>query len=346
MRKILAVIMIVIALGAIIWSLIPKQAKKDAEKEKPTEAQDYEGYSHWIYPRLVDPATGRIPDNIRKKELAFATTLPKANFPRRDNQWESRGPWNVGGRTRALGIDVNDESHYLAGAVSGGIWETEDAGQTWTKRTAADQLHAVTCLTQDTRPGHQNVWYYGTGEAYGASQSATGAYFLGDGLFKSTDNGKTWQPIASTADQTPAGFNSVWELVWNVATDPSINSMDVVFAATYGNIFRSTNGGSSWTKVLGGGNAYFTDVAVSSQGVAYATLSSGATGSGIWRSPDGTTWTNITSDSFPANYDRTVIGIDPNDENTVYFLSHTPGSGQLQLNYRGDEEWNSLWRYT
>ena len=71
-----------------------------------------------------------------------------------------------------------------------------------------------------------------------------------------------------------------------------------MYAAVYSAIYRSEDGGTSWTKVLGGGSAYYTNVEVTSSGVVYATLSSDGTDKGIWRSLMGKTWTNITDTAF------------------------------------------------
>ena len=71
--------------------------------------------SKWEVSRLADPSTGKIPDNIRQLELAFAATLP--NDLQVDSKSMSsltmtnRGPWNVGGRTRAFGVDVSNIGH-------------------------------------------------------------------------------------------------------------------------------------------------------------------------------------------------------------------------------------------
>ena len=75
---------------------------------------------------LADPATGEIPKGIAFLERYFASTLPQAVSERSGPDWVSRGPWNVGGRTRALAFDVNNENRILAGGVSGGIWLSED----------------------------------------------------------------------------------------------------------------------------------------------------------------------------------------------------------------------------
>ncbi len=303
----------------------------------------------WQRMRLADPATGQIPAGIQFLERRYAASLPHAALQRGGNgQWMSRGPWNVGGRTRALAMDVTNENRLLAGGISGGVWLSENGGQTWTRKTPLNAHPGCTSIAQDTRPGKTNIWYYTSGELYGASPSGGGAYYLGDGMFKSTDNGNNWTPINATDDGNPHTFTNVWQGVWRVATDPAA-TQDVVYAATYGAIFRSTNAGSAWTVVRGSNStgpfSYYTDIAVTSTGVAYATLSSDGAQKGIWRSTNGTTWVNITPPTMPNVYNRLVIGINPNDEDEVYFFGTTPGSGHL-TNYIGSEDWTSLFKYT
>ncbi len=305
----------------------------------------------WERKRLADPATGEIPAGIQFLERQFAANLPQTIVERGGNgEWMSRGPWNVGGRTRALAIDVSNEDRLLAGGVSGGMWLSEDGGHTWARKTPLNAHPGCTSIAQDTRPGKTNTWYYTSGELYGASPSdASGlAYYLGDGLFKSTDGGNNWTAINSTDDGSPHSFTTVWQGVWRVATDPAA-TQDVVYAATYGAIFRSTNGGSSWTVVRGSNTAgpfsYYTDIVVTSTGVAYATLSSAGTQKGFWRSTNGTTWVNITPANMPNEYNRIVMGINPNNENEVYFFGTTPGSGHY-TKYIDSDDWTSLWKYT
>lgn len=303
----------------------------------------------WELKRLADPATGKIPDHVRQQELAFAATLPNdAQLGDRISSLllTNRGPWNVGGRTRALGIDVSNENRILAGTPAGGMWLSTDGGATWAQTNTYSQLKNATCIVQDKRVGHTNVWYYGSGEAYGASPSGGGAYYLGDGAFKSVDGGLTWTPIASTAGGLANSFTSNYQLIWNMASDVSANdTIDEVYMATYGAVYRSLNGGTSWTTVRTGGS-YFTDVNVSPTGIVYTTLSDDGTQKGIWRSLDGFTFVNITPTGFPTVYNRIVSAIDPNNENVVYFLANTPGFGKVTYNYLGDPEWNSLWKYT
>jgi hypothetical protein len=324
----------------------------DFEKAAIGTADDPQARDRYEWMRLHDPATGEIPAKIREDELAFAAKLPtqealagalaksSGSAAIQATTWSARGPRNVGGRTRALAIDVANANLLLAGGVSGGIWRSTNGGASWTKTTAPSDLHSVTCVAQDTRNAKTNIWYYGTGEWRGNSASGGGGFYLGDGIFKSTNGGLSWALLPSTATNTPQTFDQMFDFVWNVAADPSNAASDEVYAATYGGINRSLDGGASWTPVLGSAanGADYTDVAITNSGAVYATLSSdGATTKGIRRSADGVTWANITPAGWPAAYRRIVIGIAPSNPNVVYFLAETPGSG---LNG------HSLWKYT
>ncbi|MES2590368.1 MAG: T9SS type A sorting domain-containing protein [Bacteroidota bacterium] len=343
---------IFLSLSAIGYIALTNPGKNNRENKASSEGMevDAENRINWELKRLADPATGRIPDNIRQKELAFASTLPndaQASLNGRSAlTLVNRGPWNVGGRTRAFGIDVTNENRLLAGSCSGGMWLSTDGGTSWNMTSALSQLKNSTCLVQDKRSGHTNVWYYGSGEAYGASAGSGGAYYLGDGLFKSEDSGASWQSVTSTAGGLAQTFSTGWQLVWNVANDVSANdSISEIYAAINSAIMRSVNGGATWTTVKSGGS-YYTDVAVTTTGVVYSTLSDDGTQKGIWRSANGTSFTNIIPSGFPTAYNRVVIGINPSNENEVYFLANTPGFGKVTYNYLGDPEWNSLWKYT
>jgi len=299
----------------------------------------------WERIRLADPTTGVIPSNIRQKEMIFAKTLPKATSYSKAN-WKNRGPYNVGGRTRALAMDIQDENILFAGGASGGMFRSVDGGLSWAMTTSPNQLHNVTCVAQDTRTNHEDTWYFGSGELTGSSASGGGSYYGGNGIYKSTDGGLNWDSLAVTATNTN-GFDSNFDFVWNVATDPSNDSLDVVYAAVYSAIYRSENGGTSWTKVLGGGSAYYTNVEVTSSGVVYATLSSDGTDKGIWRSTDGQNFTNITDTAFSPVYGRIAIGINPSNEDEVYFLAaETDNYGQHTDVFFNGETWTSLWKYS
>jgi len=306
---------------------------------------------------LRDPATNEIPANIFKLEREFAKNLPKRenlifNKNSGSNEtaaltWTARGPNNVGGRTRALGIDKRTGTPpnvtILAGGVSGGIWRSTDDGSTWSSVTSASQLHSVTCIVQDNRSGKEDIWYAGTGEAVGNSASGSSvSNFRGDGIFKSTDNGLTWSIISSTATNIPQSYDQVFDYVHNIAIDTSNN----LYVAASNTIQRTTDGGTSWTAVLTESTlrSFISDVQVTTGGVVYAAISQypDNTNKGIWRSEDGVTWTNISNgvSGFPTTqFGRITIGIAPSDEDVVYFLIEytdtTPSTNGHQL-----------WKYT
>lgn len=287
----------------------------------------------WELERLADPATGRIPPNIHHREQVFASKLPRRppgspfgmnETMKRADSWTYRGPSNVGGRTRALAVDVADPTlqTLVAGGVSGGMWRSEDDGASWELTTGSSQLHSVTTVAQDTRPGHENVWYYGTGEARKASADWNGGKYWGDGLFKSTDGARSWTQLASTSSQVPQDFDQPWDAVWRVAIDPSNLAQAEVYAATHGIIYRSTDGGQIWTAVLGDPTqlSKYSDIVVDPNGVVYATLSTDGGQHGIFRSTDGLTWSRINPAGLDSGHDRITMAIAPTNPDLVYFL--------------------------
>ncbi len=298
------------------------------------DAEGHHSQALWEYYRFRNPETGEIPENIRKRELAFAKTLP-ANT-KRAWSWDNRGPYNIGGRTRALGIDVLNENIWIAGGVTGGIWRSTDAGASWEKVTTQTQIHSVASIVQDTRPGHQATWYAGTGEYYLVVSHATyESRFSGNGIMKSTDNGLTWTELPSTQSFTPETTyesDGDFDYVWKLVVDESDLANDVVLAAVFNGIYRSDDGGTSWTQVHGfeiGAVATIDcdmlDLVATDDGVFFATYSSDGVGKGVYRSDDGITWAEITPAIYPSAYGRMVMALNPLNDSIVWFFGDTNG---------------------
>ena len=74
-----------------------------------------------------------------------------------ERAYQSTGPFNVGGRTRAAIIDVRNENTIIAGGVSGGIWKTTNGGNEWTRVSDPELTNSITCMAQDTRTGKENI---------------------------------------------------------------------------------------------------------------------------------------------------------------------------------------------
>lgn len=278
---------------------------------------------------LIDPSTGFIPEKIHQKELVFASRLPvkegKGKNARAASTWDRRGPYNVGGRTRALAVKSTNSNIILAGGVSGGLWRSTNGGSSWVKTTGVSDLQSVTAIAED--PVNANTWYYTTGEFLGNSASVGGASYSGDGVYKSTDDGISWGLLASTSTDTPQTFENFFDFCWNVKVDPTNGD---VYIATYGRIYKSTDGGANFNVSLDSRTATnfapYTDLVISSTGVMYATLSSAGDINGVHRSTDGITWTDVTP-SFPANYTRVVLDIAASNENILYFLGYNSSTG-------------------
>ena len=343
-----------------IYSLIVASALVLLFQSKAHERPDVERFDdpaahmRWEYERLRDPATGEIPRNIRAKELAFAASIDERSYRSQlglihASDWSFAGPINAGGRAQSIGVDISNENNLVVATAQGGIWRSTDAGSSWKRSSTPDQLHDCFSLVQDHRTGKTTTWYCGTGEllstTFRRASYVTAPRWrtmdVGNGIYKSTDDGASFSLLSSTFDQTPVDLDSAFDGVWNIVVDNSNATEDVVYAAGYGAIVRSTDGGESWQHVLGDRNqkSFCTDVTITSRGVLYAYLSTAggsATTSGVWRSVDGEHWTRITPANWPASTVRMKLAIAPSNENIVYIAGEAPDNASG----------HAIWKYT
>ena len=329
----------------LLLNIIPNLHSQGAEFDDPQSRRD------WELQRLQDPQTGKIPHNVRFKELAFINSqgIKQANpIASEGTPWMHRGPFHVGGRTRGAAVDVTNEKRIVAGGVSGGMWLTTDGGSSWRPTQEAWEISSISCLVQDRRKGYEQNWYAGTGEAYGQSAGSPGAYYYGNGLLVSKDSGNSWQSINSTLGSSNSAFNTPWQLVWNVLVDTTRYDSTILYAATYQNIMRSNNGGETWT-VVRKTNAYFNEIYLDHDGVLYSTSSSDAfaTQRGIFYSINGWNWKSITPNNWQGRtYKRVVLGIrgsQPADTFVrIYAIVNTEDWGKSFPDSRGELEWNAM----
>ncbi len=322
-----------------------KQEIENSKVENPIKRAEYE------FRMLVNPATGEIPRNIRRKEIEFSKSIPSVKESRLSKgsslqalDFQSRGPVNRGGRVRALGIDVRStasNSVIIAAGVSGGIWRSINNGATWTQTSLPSQINSATCIAQDTRVGYQDTWYIGTGESYG-SASGGYAFHLGNGIFKSTDNGLSWSLLPSTTSNTPQSFDNYFDLVHNIAVNPVTGT---IYAAASNTIMSSKNGGNTWELELSTlASSAFSEVIATPSGQIFAAINSSVSESGIWKSTnDGSSWTKITPSGFPSTYGRIVLAVAPSDENRIYLLANTPGFGKSGHSFWASNNGGSSW---
>jgi hypothetical protein len=333
----------IIAIGILLaGSLLIscEQQPTNAEAIELSEKAEYnwELRAKEEFDMLKNPVTGKIPDGFRRAELLEAATIPlKEEIGlMANNSYVFQGPNNLGGRCRAVAYDVRFDGAanrvVLAGGVSGGMFRSTDAGQNWTRVSSLNDIHSVTCVAQDPRPGFQNTWYFGTGENIGNSAGASGsAFYYGHGIFKSVDNGITWTQLPATAAGSQFSFDNRFDVISKIAVDPTTGN---VYAATLNTISLSTNGGTSWTTDLGsfGGNSNgITDVVVTTTGIVYAAINgrggASVANQGIWRK-DGGLWTRIAEGTTPVpawfntgnSLGRIVLATVPGNANQLYAL--------------------------
>ncbi|MBV8749564.1 MAG: hypothetical protein JO103_07605, partial [Candidatus Eremiobacteraeota bacterium] len=150
------------------------------------------------------------------------------------------GPAVAGGRvTSVVGVADNPQLYYL-GAAGGGVWKTVNGGTTWTPVFGKEDVSSIGVIAID--PKNHNVVWVGTGETNPRNDVS-----WGDGLYKSTDGGKTWKNVGL------AGTHAIASIV----IDP--NNTDTVVVGALGDVFadspergvyRTTDGGKTWAKTL------------------------------------------------------------------------------------------------
>ncbi len=248
-------------------------------------------------------------------------------------QWRSIGPARGGRSIAVSGVKGHPNDAYF-GATGGGLWKTSDAGQSWAPVTDG-QIKSSSVGAVAVSESNPDIVYIGMGES-----AIRGNIMPGDGVYKSTDAGKTW---------THVGFSNS-DAISKIRVDPT--NPDIVFVADFGRygvpsaergVFKTTDGGKTWKKVLfRNDKTGAVDVAFDRNhpNVMYAALweayrveyqmSSGGPGSGLFKSTDGgDTWTEITRNpGLPAKGPIGKIGVavSGGDSNRVYALvEHADG---------------------
>jgi photosystem II stability/assembly factor-like uncharacterized protein len=264
----------------------------------------------------------------------------------RNLTWRTIGP--EGNRfSAAVGIP-GDPLTYYVGAASGGIWKTTDGGTNWASIFDAQPVQSIGSLTiAKTDP---NIVWAGTGEAHIRSHIS-----VGQGIYKSTDAGRTWRLM---------GLEKTGRIARIVVHPTNAN---VVMACALGHsygpqqergVFRSTDGGTTWTRVLfTDENAGCSELVMNPQDpqVLYAGMwtleihtwgrTSGGPGSGLFKSADGgVTWTRLRGNGLPAqNVGKVEVAIAPSTPNRVYVLMETGNEdtedGQLWRSENGGDTW-------
>lgn len=246
----------------------------------------------------------RSPRRLCLKALAV---LPlTAITPAVGQTWTSIGPTQTTafggatGRVSALACSPSDPNLYFAAGADGGVWRSRDGGATWEPRTDFMPTTAMGALLID--PAEPRIIYAGTGEANFANHSRPGL-----GIYKSTDEGETWRHLAAEVfagrcisrmvmdrSATPARLFASVTRAGGFPTRAAAKGHPLATARR--GVWKSDDGGETWTAVLTLPDDDATDLALGAGGTVYAAIGNifGGANNGVWRSVDrGDTWVRL-----------------------------------------------------
>jgi photosystem II stability/assembly factor-like uncharacterized protein len=328
--------------GVLLFDLTSENTRITTEQAFEKNTPFYP--SHWMdYQRSY-------PYEYIKPE-SYISAMRKASQQRgasRDLRldWEFKGPTNIGGRITDLAIHPSDLNTIYVGAASGGVLKTTDLGTTWENTFNEATTISIGAVAID--PNNPEVLYAGTGEANASSYS-----FLGDGVYKTTNGGDTWENIGLTASA----------YVGRIIVDYS--NSENVYVAACGNLFsvggergiyKSQNGGMDWEQVL------FVNDSTSgvdlvqhpeNPEILFAAMwerkrglnsrNSFGDGSGIWKSIDGgNTWEEMTN-GVPTgtNVGRIGLAIAKSNPDVLYAVYDMPNTEvNVYKTNNGGDTWN------
>ncbi|HEX9892131.1 MAG TPA: glycosyl hydrolase [Actinomycetota bacterium] len=262
-----------------------------------------------------------------KQMKAVAAETAETDPEVAEKEWELVGPSNIGGRLVDVAVDPTLADTVYAAAATGGVWKSTDAGSTFAPIWPSDLTQSMGALAISSN----GTLFAGTGEANNGGGSIV---YGGTGIYRSKDRGVTWEHVG-LPDSGAIG---------RIAVDPT--NPNRIFVASRGDLFRpggdrglyrSLDGGDTWTKVLAGANEITgaVDVAidpVNPQNVYAAMWETirmpelrvyGGMGSGLYRSQDGgATWTRL-ENGLPAASQaigRIGVAVAPSTPNRLYAI--------------------------
>jgi photosystem II stability/assembly factor-like uncharacterized protein len=312
--------------------LVSTPANAQAKPERQSKAVKPGPTASTAQPAATDASTPEAAESSKPEEKAF-----------KGMKYRLIGPFRGGRSLTAAGIP-GDPTTYYFGATGGGVWKSTDGAMTWSSVFDKEGTSAIGSIA--VANSNHNVIYVGTGEA-----CIRGNISHGDGVYRSLDGGKTWKNTGLKDSRA----------IGKVIVNPT--NPDIAFVAALGHpygpntergIFRTTDGGKTWEKVLyKDENTGGIDVAFDphNPNILFAALwqarrtswsmSSGGPGSGLYRSNDGgTTWKHIEEHGLPKGpYGKIGVAVAANSDR-VYALieAHNPDGG-LYRSDDGGESW-------
>ena len=274
---------------------------------------------------------------IASLSAVVSAQIPESTY--QELHWRMIGPFR-GGRTRAATGVPSQPNVFYIGQVNGGVWKSDDYGRTWNPIFDHESTQSIGAIA--VAPSDPNIVYVASGEGLHRPDLS-----VGNGIYKSTDAGKTWTRLGlRDGQQIPA-----------LAVDP--RDANRVYAAVLGHpygpseergLYRSTDGGQSWQKIISNDeNTGASDVEIdpSNPDVIYTSMWEAregpwedgnlfnGSGGGLFKSTDGGDhWTPLTN-GLPKDLSQINVAIAPSDSHRLY-ATIAQASGKLSV-YRSDD---------
>ncbi|HET7623296.1 MAG TPA: hypothetical protein VFK39_15425, partial [Gemmatimonadaceae bacterium] len=261
------------------------------------------------------------------------------------------GPAFFSGRISDIAVDPRNKTTWYVGTASGGLWKTTNAGTTWSPIFDKEKSYSIGVVVVD--PKDPNIVWVGTGE-----NNAQRSVAYGDGVYKSIDGGRTWKNVGLKES----------EHIGKIIIDP--RNSDVVYVAAQGplwsgggdrGLFKSTDGGATWKKVLDGGDwsgasdvvldPRNPDILIASTWQRYRRqwgYIAGGPQSGVYRSTDGgETWTKSQAGLPKEELGRTGLAVSPVNPDVVYAVVEAANDGGgFYRSEDGGVNWKKMSGYT
>ncbi len=297
----------VVAIGviAIILSSCHFFSKKDRESFEAHTSGAYEALNFFgearIYPFDKMPGAAFMQAWRQLEQMPTAESTSRSTDP-----WQTLGPHNRAGRTLKLAFNPQNPNTMYAGSASGGLWRSYTVGMgttAWHQVPTGFPVPAVAAITFP--PNDSMTIFIGTGEVYnhqtvgtgGAYRNTRGSY--GIGILRSKDGGQTWSKSLDFSQDQNKG-------VWDV--EVAASNPNIIFAATTDGVYKSTDGGDSWS--LAQNVVLATNLVVHPTNPDIVVVGCGdqsSPGYGIYRTADGgVNWTKI-STGLPAIFNGKIM---------------------------------------
>lgn len=272
----------------------------------------------------------KIPDYARQKafqqmEKLYLRSDLKELLLALQPEWKPIGPFDIGGRIKSVAFHPTKAGYCYAAGAAGGIWRSSNYGNWW--EPIFDYENGIAFGSICIDPNNPDIIYAGTGE----SVQGGGVIYLGNGMYKSTNEGNTWRLIGLTE---VGAFSKVY-------VHPK-NSNLIVAGATIrkAGFYKSSDGGKNWLNMLPDKNV--TDVSINPLDENEFLI--GVNGEGIYfTSNGGSSWT-LRNNGLQTGFGRVSVQFAPSDPNVAYSLVETNSIGYIYRSTNKGQNWSLVYQ--